>query len=58
MHSYRNQRFLGVGNHMSSTLQKEAVMCPPPSRAIPWALASFLNGKFPGLGTLNQRNTL
>lgn len=43
---------------MSITLQKEAVMCPPPSRAIPWALASFLNGKFPGLGTLNQRNTM
>ena len=43
---------------MSRTLQKEAVMCPPPSRAIPWALASFLNGKFAGLGTLNQRNTL
>ena len=43
---------------MSSTLQKEAVMCPPPSRAISWALASFLNGKFSGLWTLNLRNTL
>ena len=42
---------------MSGTLQKEAVMCPPLPGLSPWVLTSFLNGKFPGLGTLNLRNT-
>ena len=27
---------------MSGTLQKEAVMCPPPSRAIPLGISIFL----------------